>query len=1078
MATILVIDDKIDNLIAINAIISDAFPNVEVITSTSGEEGVKLAISGEPDVILLDIVMPGMDGFEVCRQIKGIKSLDNIPVVFVTALKESRENRIRALNAGAEAFLSKPIDDTELTAQIRAMLKIREANINKRDEKLRLESLVAKRTENLERELRERIAAEILLRKSEERFRLLIEQMEQGLAVHEIILNDTGVPVDYRFLDINPGFEKHTGLKRENLIGRTVLEVLPNTERYWIERYGEVALTGTPATFDEFSRELNRYYSVVAYRPQKNQFATVITDITEYKLAEKKLLTSDKIYNHVLDMICVAGFDGYFRDLNPSWERELGWSKEELLSKPWLHFVHPDDKERTESVRSTIIDGKELYMFENRYICKDGSIKWLSWNSYPYPKENIMFGVARDVTESKVAAEELIKRESLLNQIFDVLPIGLWFADKDGKLLRGNPAGVKIWGAEPSVLPDDYGIFKARRLPSGEEITADDWALARTISTGEVIKDEMIEIKAFDGKKRVILNYTVPIIDGEGTIQGAIVMNNDITDRKRDEDIQQILYEITKYSIVAKSLEELLVVVRRELSKILETKNFFVALYNKEKNVLRKVFFEDEKDDFTEWDADKSLSGYVVKRGTTILLNREEIVQFARENQVSLLGTLSECWLGVPLKSNNECVGVIVVQSYEDSTAYDSRNARMIEMIAHELSVVLERTNMIRNLIISKERAEESDRLKSAFLANMSHEIRTPMNGIMGFLQLLNDIELSGEDRQYYFDIINKSGDRLLSTINDIIEISKIESGQLPVHKSRVNIEEIIRYHYEFFRKQTDEKGLKLIVNEQVKGEDAFIISDHHIIDGILTNLIKNAVKFTDNGYIEFGNLLRDDKLVFYVKDSGSGIPPDRVDSIFERFVQADLDYTRPHEGSGLGLSIVKAYISLLNGDIWLDSVLGEGSTFWFSIPYIPAQYDSPELENSSSTVPQNNSRIQILIVEDDLLCSKYLETIIIKEGLGVIHAKNGEEAVRLMEADPKISMILMDLRMPVMDGLEATKKIREFNKSVIIVAQTVNALPVDRKIALNAGCNDYLSKPIIEETLKSMLNKYLSIKP
>ncbi|MDP3453168.1 MAG: response regulator, partial [Bacteroidales bacterium] len=299
MATILVIDDKIDNLIAINAIISDAFPNVEVITSTSGEEGVKLAISGEPDVILLDIVMPGMDGFEVCRQIKGIKSLDNIPVVFVTALKESRENRIRALNAGAEAFLSKPIDDTELTAQIRAMLKIREANINKRDEKQRLESLVAKRTENLERELRERIAAEILLRKSEERFRLLIEQMEQSLAVHEIILNDTGVPVDYRFLDINPGFEKHTGLKRENLIGRTVLEVLPNTERYWIERYGEVALTGTPATFDEFSRELNRYYSVVAYRPQKNQFATVITDITEYKLAEKKLLTSDKIYNHV-----------------------------------------------------------------------------------------------------------------------------------------------------------------------------------------------------------------------------------------------------------------------------------------------------------------------------------------------------------------------------------------------------------------------------------------------------------------------------------------------------------------------------------------------------------------------------------------------------------------------------------------------------------------------------------------------------------------------------------------------------------------------------------------------------------
>ncbi len=1074
MATILAIDDMHDNLIAINAIIKDAFPDVNVITAISGEEGVRLALSEEPDIILLDIVMPGMDGFEVCRQIKEIRTLENTPVVFITALKESRENRIRALDAGAEAFLSKPIDDTELTAQLKAMLKIRSANLFRRDEKLRLESLVAKRTENLERELRERITAELSLRKSEEKFRSLITQMEQGLAVHEIVTDENGVPVDYIFLDINPGFEKLTGLKRESIIGKRVLEVLPNTERYWIERYGEVALTGRPATFQDFARELKRYYSVVAYRPQINQFATVITDVTENKIAEKRLMMSDKIYNHVLDMICIAGYDGYFIDLNPSWERELGWSKEELLSKPWLHFVHPDDREKTESVRSSIIDGKEVYMFENRYICKDGTVKWLSWNSYPYREEEIMFGVARDVTQSKIAADELKKREALLNQIFDVLPIGLWFADKDGKLLRGNPAGVKIWGAEPTVSPQDYGVFKARRLPSGEEISADDWALAKTIKTGVEIKDEMLEIEAFDGKRRVILNYTAPIIDNDGAIQGAIVMNNDITDRKRDEDIHQILYEITKYSIVAKSLEELLVVVRSELSKILETKNFFVALYNKERNVLRKVFFEDEKDDFTEWDADKSLSGYVVKTGKSILLNREQVLEFARESRVSFLGTPSECWLGVPLKTESEVVGVIVVQSYSDPDAYDSRNARMIEIIAHELSIVLERTNMIRNLIVAKERAEESDRLKSAFLANMSHEIRTPMNGIMGFLQLLNDIELSGDDRQYYFDIINKSGERLLNTINDIIEISKIESGQLPVHKSKINLEEIFRYQFEFFRKQTGEKGLKLEVNEQVKGDDSIIISDQHIIDGILTNLIKNAVKFTEKGYIEFGNRIQDNRLLFYVKDTGPGISPDRINAIFERFVQADLDYTRPHEGSGLGLSIVKAYISLLEGDIWVESQVGEGSTFWFSIPYTPAVFEAIEVEKRSSGADPDGINPVVMVAEDDLISYKYLETILKKEKLTVIHAKNGEETVLFMEQNPEISIILMDLRMPVMDGLEATKRIREFNKSVIIVAQTINALPIDRKISLDAGCNDYLSKPISEEVLISVLRKYL----
>ncbi|PKP00169.1 MAG: hypothetical protein CVU13_01275 [Bacteroidetes bacterium HGW-Bacteroidetes-8] len=249
---------------------------------------------------------------------------------------------------------------------------------------------------------------------------------------------------------------------------------------------------------------------------------------------------------------------------------------------------------------------------------------------------------------------------------------------------------------------------------------------------------------------------------------------------------------------------------------------------------------------------------------------------------------------------------------------------------------VSEKHSAIEELTKAKEKAQESDRLKSAFLANMSHEIRTPMNGILGFLSILEDMDITGEERHFYFDIIKSSGERLLNTINDIIEISKIEAGQLPVTNSFINISEIMDFHFNFFRKQTKDKKINFILNETVRGEDALIDTDKYKIDGILINLIRNAIKFTSQGTIEIGNYTKGDKITFYIKDSGMGIPLNKQEAIFDRFVQADYDNSRPNEGSGLGLSIVKAYVDSLQGKIWVDSVVGEGSTFFFSIPYNP----------------------------------------------------------------------------------------------------------------------------------------------
>lgn len=293
------------------------------------------------------------------------------------------------------------------------------------------------------------------------------------------------------------------------------------------------------------------------------------------------------------------------------------------------------------------------------------------------------------------------------------------------------------------------------------------------------------------------------------------------------------------------------------------------------------------------------------KKGTKIYLTWYNTVLFSNANEVT----------GVA------CIGV------------DITKKKMYEAKLKETNEAYKAMN--KKLTEAKEKAEESDRLKTVFLQNISHEIRTPMNSILGFLELLNDDGLIENDRKTYIDIINKSGKRLLSTINDVIEISRIESGQLHLNLSEVNIHEMLVDLYGFFFNQAREKNLKLVCSEANSNSvgELIIMTDRAALEGIFINLLRNAVKFTSEGFIEFGYYQENNYLTFYVKDTGCGIPPERQMAVFERFVQSDLSITRAYEGSGLGLAIAKSYIKLLEGKIWVESEINKGSTFFFSIP-------------------------------------------------------------------------------------------------------------------------------------------------
>jgi PAS domain S-box-containing protein len=381
-------------------------------------------------------------------------------------------------------------------------------------------------------------------------------------------------------------------------------------------------------------------------------------------------------------------------------------------------------------------------------------------------------------------------------------------------------------------------------------------------------------------------------------------------------------------------------------------------------------------------------------------------------------------------------------------------------------------------LIKAKDRAEENDRLKTAFLQNISHEIRSPMNGILGFTNLLLEPGLTGKDQQKYIDVIKKSGDRMLNTINDLMDISMIESNQVKIVNSDVNVNTQIEYLHTFLKPEIKKNGIQFSYRNHLPNEEAHIKTDQEKIYSILMNLIKNAIKFTNKGSIEFGYLKKtlsgSTVLEFFVKDTGIGVPEKWHEAIFDRFVQADLSLSKKYEGSGLGLSISKAYAEMLGGKIWVESREGEGSVFYFTIPYnLSENKENTRDKTGKKTKPEQRSK-KILIAEDEEYGDLYLTKLLKAYTDNILHARTGIEAVDIFSSNPDVDIILMDIKMPEMSGYEATKRIREFDKDVVIIAQTAYALAGDREKAIDAGCNDYIPKPIEKDRFNEIIEKYL----
>jgi signal transduction histidine kinase/CheY-like chemotaxis protein len=476
----------------------------------------------------------------------------------------------------------------------------------------------------------------------------------------------------------------------------------------------------------------------------------------------------------------------------------------------------------------------------------------------------------------------------------------------------------------------------------------------------------------------------------------------------------------------------------------------------------------------------KYLSGKILKKLDHGLKNAmADDWSFEKAEQIQKLLKVDHFY-SIGIARDGKIYGGLLIAKNSNTEPADRKT---IETFIYQAGIALHRKQIDNELMKAKLAAEESDRLKSAFLANMSHEVRTPLNGILGIAQVMLKSEKIEPNIRNDVKMIVESGSSLLSLIEDIMDVSKIEAGQMKVKYKPFLLNNLMDQLYSMFlanplylHKNAEQKNLELIY---VKSDNNItIMSDPDRLQQIFVNLIGNALKFTQKGFVNFGYTIKKQEIIFHVKDTGIGIPKEKTEQVFERFTQVDNTLARKFSGSGLGLAISKGLTALLDGRIWCESNLGKGSNFYFTIPYHPTtMLAGGATPQKKSPTDYDWSKYTVLIVEDDIINFKVIEAMLRNTKINIIHADNGVMAIDYVRLFPHIDIVLMDVHLPELSGLEATGRIKKINKTLPVIAQTANAMSEDKEKCLEAGCVDYISKPIDMDELITKISKYLSEK-
>ncbi len=887
--------------------------------------------------------------------------------------------------------------------------------------------------------------AAVALKESEERFQLLFDKAPLGYQ---------SLNIDGNFIEVNQQWLDTLGYSRDEVIGKWFGDFLAYEykdafkKRFPIFKADGKIHSEFEMVHKDGSKLFISFEGRIANDIEGNfkQTHCILQDITLQKRAHEAIERSEQKLRFFTDNspMAVIEWDSEFNVTRWSGDSEkiFGWESAEVLGKNIkdLNIIYEEDIPIVEKTIKLLKSGRLKQIASNRNYRKDGKVITCDWyNTILKNHDGDLVSVlsnALDVSEKKNAEEALRESEKLYRSLFENILNGLAYCQMH---------------YDENDLPSDFtylSVNKAFETQTGLLNAVGKKATELIPSIGKLDK-ELINIYgqvAKNGKPKnfeIFVNslqgwYSVSVYCPEFGYFVAVFEN--ITERK---NIEISLASSNQFnSQIISSVQEGIVVYDKNLN------------YQVWNPFMEKI---------SGIPANKVMGKYPT-----------EVFPFLEE--AGVIERLKKCLQGefpdaVDFQFDVPDSGKSGWASDKNMPFHDV-NGDVIGVIGTVYDITERKKNEIE-LTQAKKKAEESERLKTAFLANMSHEIRTPMNGILGFMQLLKEPDLTSNQQMEFLDTIEKSGERMLNTLNDIIDISRIHSGVSILNLRESDINEQLEFIYKFFKPEIEGKGLKFLLRRQLAKGEAVVTTDSEKVYAVLTNLVKNAIKFTNRGSIEFGCLKDAAFVEFFVRDTGAGIPKEQTELIFERFRQGSESLSRNYEGVGLGLAISKSYVEMLEGSIWVESEVNKGSTFHFTIP---CNCQSIEKRKAETNIPRERNfkmkNLNILIAEDDETSRSLLTIKLQKISHRILLARTGTEAVKICRDNQDLDLIMMDIRMPDLNGNEATRQIREFNKNVIIIAQTAYGFPDDKDRAFEARCNDFITKPINHSALDKLIEK------